>query len=103
MGLIIQVPWFSQGTTIFLMTDPFFFLPGLREVWSFTSLESNLKVGATLGDVGPLDPSFEATPVRRVNEAGGWVRRDPSTEVLGGIYIEVIRYYPIIDFWFGFC
>ena len=35
-------------------------LPGLREVWGSTSLESNLEAGAALGDVGPLDPSLKA-------------------------------------------
>ena len=29
--------------------------------------------------------------VRRVNEAGGWVRRAPSTEVFWGVYIEVSK------------
>ena len=60
--------------------DRSIFLPGLREVWGFTSLESNLEVGATLGDVGPLDSSFEAT--RRSN----W--KVLPIMVLG-VYIEV--------------
>ena len=66
-------------------------LPGLREVWGFTSLESNLKVGATLGDVGPLDPSFEATRCSK-GERSGWVEGvKPITEVFWGVYMDVSK------------
>ena len=81
----LEVPLFSETSKWRYFT---LLPPGLREVWSFTSLESNLEVGATLGDVGPLDSSAKATPEKTNGERSGWVvRRETNHGGFLGVYI----------------